>query len=334
LKFSDTTDNLQNSQESWPRYCLFGQTFASDYPFGVRLMPSDDAIDFFFTCSSEKPSFGEENLTEPTYTSPYRNQDGESILTFYNLEGYQIMHYPDIADYYLRNQSIYCHLLNPINHELAALHILPAVVSTWMELRQAVVALHASAVVVEGATITFLAHSGQGKSTLAATFVKAGYPLLTDDILLIEESDGDFQTKPGYPSMRLWPDEAVYFRGQYEDLELIQSGYDKRRVPLSDQNSKGFWDHATQLGCIYLPQRRQADDEQTDVRIEPVSKQEAVIELIRFAYTTRLSRALGRDAQRLSFFSRIAANIPIRKLSYPSGYECLPKVFSAVLEDL
>lgn len=333
MNLTNLTENNQ-IHENRPKYRLFGQTFASEYPFGNRFIPSDDSTNFIFTCSDIQPPFSQWKDTEPTYISPYRNRDGKSVLTFYDMEGYQLMRYPDIADFYLWDQRIYCHLLNPANGELATLHIFPSVVSTWMELRKGVIALHASAVVVEDATVAFLAHSGHGKSTLAATFVKAGYPLLTDDILLIEASDRGFQTQPGYPSMRLWPNEAIYFRGQYEDLEIIKAGYEKRRLPLDDQMLLGFCDRATPLGCIFLPHRRSADDDNGDVQIAPVSNVEAVIELIRYAYTTRLSRALKRDSHRLTFFSQLATNIPILRLSYPSGHECLPDVLAEVIEEL
>ena len=158
--------------------------------------------------------------------------------------------------------------------------------------------------------------------------------MLTDDILLVEDRDGVFIARPGYPFMRLWPDEAKLFRGRYEDLEHIQAGYDKRRVPVGQDSFGGFLDRATPLARIYLPQRQPAGKGSEKIRIVPLSPQGAVIDLIRFAYSSRLSEALGRNAKRLDFFARLAGQMSLHRLAYPSGHEHLPAVLSALLEDL
>ncbi len=53
-----------------------------------------------------------------------------------------------------------------------------------------------------------------GKSSLAASFMQNGHPLLTGDILPLEQNtDGAFFARPGYPIMRMWPEEALRFLG-------------------------------------------------------------------------------------------------------------------------
>src|SRR5215467_1918075 len=47
--------------------------------------------------------------------------------------------------------------------------------------------LHASAVVVDGGAVVFAGETGKGKSTLAALFAAAGYPVVTDDCLLLHQ---------------------------------------------------------------------------------------------------------------------------------------------------
>jgi hypothetical protein len=244
------------------------------------------------------------------------------------------MHYAGIADFYLYDRVIICHILDQSQQDLAALHILPAVISIWMEMKDRFVSMHASAVVVDQQAIAFLGHSRHGKSTLAATFTQAGYPLLTDDILLVEDIEGEFKARPGYPFMRLWPDEAKLFTGVYEEFEPIQKGYDKRRVPIGYQHFGKFIDRATPLGCIYLAQRRNSDEESESIHITLLPPRQAVIDLIRFAYSSRLSEALGRNDTRLDFFARLAGQVHVRRLSFPSGHKHLPAVLSALLADL
>jgi hypothetical protein len=214
------------------------------------------------------------------------------------------------------------------------IHILPGIIALWLELNRELFALHAAAVIISGKAVGFLGHSGHGKSTLAAAFTQANYPLLTDDILMVEEKDGAFFARPGYPMMRLWMNEAALFIEEPDKLDIIQSGYDKRRVPVGGNNFGSFYDQIGRLDRIYIPQRLAAGDRLTDIRIDHIPKRQAVIELIRLAYSSRLSEVLGRNAQRLNFFARLAEAVPLARLVYPSEHALLPAVRSAILEDL
>lgn len=306
---------------------------ASDYAFAGRLAPSAEDPDVIFQIVADPPVHDVWETNVPLYLSPYQNLDGQSRLSVYAMPAYYVMRYAGVADFYLFERHIFCHLLHPGHEGMAALHILPAVLSLWLEITSQVIALHASTVVAGGKAISFLAHTGRGKSTLAATFIQAGDHLLTDDITLIEDKQGIFTARPGYPSMRLWPDEAQYFRGAYEDLDIIQDGYEKRRMPVGDQTFGEFWDFITPLACIYLLQRRRSSGQPQDIRIEPLAPRQAVIELIRYSFASRINDALGRNALRLTFFSHLVQEIPLRRLSYPSGHDCLPEVRSAILQD-
>jgi hypothetical protein len=108
---------------------------------------------------------------------------------------------------------------------------LATVLSFYLQ-RQGLLVLHASTVVIDDRAVAFLSHKFSGKSTIAAALVKSGHPLLTDDILTIEERDGILIGRPGYPQMRLWPEEANNFVGHYKDLERVLPDLSKRCVPV------------------------------------------------------------------------------------------------------
>lgn len=64
-------------------------------------------------------------------------------------------------------------------------------------------ALHAAAVVVDGAAIAVAAPSGGGKSTLTAALLSAGARFLSDDIVVIEPIDDRIVAHPGPPLMNV-----------------------------------------------------------------------------------------------------------------------------------
>ncbi len=195
--------------------------------------------------------------------------------------------------------------------------------SYWFE-RRGLPTLHASAVAVNGRAVAFLSRHGGGKTGLAAALVQAGCPLLTDDLLVLEEREERWEARPAYPEMRMWPDEAAHFAGPPESLPLVQADSEKRRVAIGDGAFGSFLDASTPLACIYLASRRPETD--GGVEIQPVSRSEALIELVRHSFSPRLVEAAGLQPARLDRLARLVRAVPVRRLVYPSGFDRLPEV--------
>ena len=139
--------------------------------------------------------------------------DGGNLITVHRMDGFDVIHVANSADYYIWPEKIIAHLLNPRYRDRIEIDLLGWILSLWLELHH-VLAIHASAVVTRHGAIGFISGNRGGKSALAAAFVKGGYPLLTDDILAVGKGEGPgFFARPGYPQMRMWPDEAEYFMG-------------------------------------------------------------------------------------------------------------------------
>ena len=314
-------------------YRLFGLALDSDFPFANRLTPAVGAPDLTFTCVPSAPLPGDWEQTTPAYASPYRTDSDESTAYLYRLDGCDVLRFTRVADFYLWPDRIVCHLLDPAYDYLVEIRLLGPVLSFWLE-RRGIPALHTAAVVVEGRAVGFLSANSGGKSSLAATMMQAGYPLLTDDILPVEHSHGAFVGRAGYPQMRLWPDEARYFLGHHEGLERVHPAYSKRRVLVGTDGFGAFCDVSQPLACLYLPERRDSAEAGMEIGITPVSPRDAVIELVRHSFTPRVVEAIGLQAQRLDFFAQMVQQVPMRRLVYPSGFAHLPRVRDAILEDL
>jgi hypothetical protein len=237
------------------------------------------------------------------------------------------------TDYYIYPERIVCHVPDPTHKHTVDLYFLGPVCSFWLE-RQGIPTLHASAIVVRGQGVAFLSNSQGGKSSLAAAFVHAGYPLLTDDILPIERRGGTFVGRPGYPQMRLWRDEAEHFLGHSTDLGRVNPAYPKYRVPVGPGGFGAFCAKPTPLACLYLPERRDPTEWGKAIKISQVSPRDRVIEMVRHSFTARLAEKIGMQPSRLRLFARMVQHVPIRRLVYPSGFEHLPRIQAALLQDL
>jgi hypothetical protein len=328
-------DNPIDGSKEWPRYQIFGIKMASDYAFANRLDRASGVPDIAFCCI-DKPSAAVDldwhNL-RPTYASQRFADNGESRVSIYRPKECDVIHFAEIADFYLWPDGIISHLLDPSYRYLVEIRLLGEVFSIWLELH-GMPALHASAIVKNsngGKAAAFLSTNKGGKSVLAATLMQEGHSLLTDDILAVEERGSNFLGRPGYPQMRMWPSEAEHFLGHYQDLEIVHPRYSKRRVPVGPDGLGSFHGDAAPLAILYLPHRLQSP---TDIEIEPISPKNAVIELIRNSFSARIVEALGLSMLRMSFFSRLAMRVPMRRLVYPSGFQHLPKVREAIIADL
>lgn len=320
----------------WATYRLYGMTLSSDFAFSNRLAPGAGPPELTFICVRSAPLAGSWERVEPDYASPPGNDGGSSILVYRLGESSDecwVVRFRT-ADFYLWPGHIICHLLDPRHGYLAEIQLLGIVLALWLE-RRGVPALHASAVAVRDRAAAFLSTAGSGKSSLAMTLMQAGYPLLTDDILPVERSGGAYSGHPGYPQVRVWPEQARSFFGHHEGLDIVHPSYSKRRFPVGYGDGFGdFCEASRPLGCLYLPERRDPAIWGTRVEITAVSPLQSMMYLIAHSFAGRVVEALTMQTRRMSFFASLVGQVPVRRLLYPDGYHHLPEVRRAILADL
>jgi hypothetical protein len=319
--------------QDWPVYSLYGLKLASDFPFANRLAETTGAPDLTFRLVDAPPVAGWEADTPAYASSPELDGADESLLCVYRRDDFHILRITGVVDYYITPESITCHLLDSAYEYLAEIHFLGIAFSLWLELR-GIPALHASSVVVEGSAVAFLATNKGGKSSLAASLMQTGCPLLTDDILPLEQRGETFLVRPGYPQMRMWPDQASHFLGRYEDLGVVHPAYSKRRVPVGGDGFGTFYSDPVPLTCFYLPERRDPAEWGTDIEISFLSRMEALMSLVGQSFVPHTVEALGLQSRRLSFFTRLLSQVPVRRITYPEGYARLPQVRRDIFDDL
>lgn len=300
---------------------LFALNLASGFPFATRLAAAEGPADVTFSASSQPPVAGDWKETQPVFRSPRRTEDGESISRLHRMDDCEVLRFPRVADFFLRSGEIACHLLAPDHQALVEIRLLGPVFSYWLE-RRGLPTLHASAVDVDGRAVAFLSSNGGGKTGLAAAMMRAGCPLLTDDVLPLEDREGVFFGRPGYPQMRMWPDEAAWFLGKAEDLALVHPAFAKRRVPVGPGGLGAFQGSTLPLASLFVPERRPDGP----VEIRDVPPREAFLELVRHSFSPHLVQAAGLQAGRADLFARLVGRVPMRRLLYPSGFERLPEV--------
>ena len=191
-----------------------------------------------------------------------------------------------------------------------------------------IVCLHASAVAVGGKAIALVGFPGAGKSTTAAAFACAGFPVVSDDVVALADKGAQLFVQPGYPRVNLWPDSVRTLFGSEDALPHITPTWEKRYLPLG-QNGHHFAASPLPLGAIYILDSRESS--LTAPIIEGVPGKEAFMALVANTYVNYL---LDRDMRRTEFdvLGRVVSEVPVRRvcpLAEPSAVFTLCEVIAA-----
>ncbi|KEO88634.1 hypothetical protein EH31_16900 [Erythrobacter longus] len=190
--------------------------------------------------------------------------------------------------------------------------------------------LHGSAVVApasksgtaEDGVIAFLGLSRGGKTTLAGSFARAGFPFLTEDVIDLRLEDGTYWLKPKRSKLRLFADSARFLLGddtEFENDDLKQDVEAGKALPFAQAQAP--------LRQIFLL----GTDHAAPLSIRQLSSQEALGALMPHAFILDVT-----DKARLKgHFTRMAdlsQDIACYALDFTRDYAELPRVRSAVLE--
>lgn len=187
--------------------------------------------------------------------------------------------------------------------------------------------MHAAALVIDDKAIAFLGRKGGGKTTVAIALLGAGHRLLADDLLALHWEDGDLLANPGYPMLRLWPEQADYFLGDHVGLPLVHPAFTKRRVHLAADQ---FHSAPAPLRRIYVPQRVT----EGPVRLVPLRGRDALGVLLQSPFLGEPTHHLGLAADRFTSLARVARDIGVRSVQIPPGYERLSELVHVIEADL
>lgn len=275
----------------------------------------------YFTMMGEQSQLPINSLPFHQYTSP----DGEVWTAFHRAKTGYLLRFPDLADFEVSadGHSVICYPA-PDTTEETSRHlyfnqVLPLALSMLKKL-----VFHGSAVEVADAAIAFVAESGRGKSTLAASFAQNGFRFLTDDGLVIEHSTNGYQVLPSQPSIRLWSD---------SEEALVVNGEKTPALPFTSKSrflagaDIAFCDRPRLLRRVYYL----GDGSAETLVFQPMTGTEALMELVKHSFLLDLEERFLLA----SHFDMVAklADPPIHfRLDYSRRFENLTSVRQAIVE--
>ncbi|MFC1500042.1 hypothetical protein ACFL6T_03365 [Candidatus Zixiibacteriota bacterium] len=275
-------------------------------------------------------SFFSDLLADKSARRGWRSDEDDRFTSCVLSDGSDYLRWSGLFEFHVSSSGdvITCRSLENTPVESFQTYLLGHVLS-WALLKQQVEQLHASVVEVDGRAIGFLGDSGFGKSTLSAAFLDAGYRLLTDDLLILDEVGDGFQAHPGIARIKLDPAVAREILGG--DLGGVPMNPDTgKEVILLEAGMSVPPIKPVPVGALYILASPGDESASEGTTIKPLTPSQACVELIRNTFNTFIDDPVRLQNQ-FNFSTRVAERIPVKMLSYPRRLDLLPQVIEMII---
>lgn len=303
-------------------YSIYGVRVKSPWPLPFpELRPSGGQV--IEICERPSPYFSNRLQASP------KQPDRHLGFQFIPLpDGGIYLEVPDCLQFVVEpdGSEITFQALNGCPAEVLHAYLLGHVLSFAM-LKLGFEPLHSTVVVVNGEAVGFLGDCGYGKSSLAAAFLGAGYRLLTDDLLVVHSRNNNVWAQPGPPRIKLFPEIAEKFLGHARGTP-VNPDTAKLVIPLEPVMVA---QHPLRLSSVYVldPPANIA----SGIEISEMAPRAAFRELLANTFNDAIVTP-DRLKRQFELCTKLAANVPIRRLSYPRRLSAIDDLRRRVLADL
>ena len=195
------------------------------------------------------------------------------------------------------------------------------------------ISLHASAAVIRGNAVAFVGPGGAGKSTIVGALARGNYPILGDDVAVLEQISEEYYLRPAYPHVRLWPDSGSILFGAKDALpKLVPSceWWDKCFLDL-DQPGFRFQTEPAPIRCIFL-----LEPSSPDVQVARIDEITPLDAFARLAANTCVNYGLTTQMRAREFhaLAQLVARVVIKRLTLGKSLEWIADLGPFLEQDL
>ena len=261
----------------------------------------------------------------------WRLSNGEITISCARLEEDYFLRFPELADFWISREGdqIECFFI-PGTSEETIRHLLIDQLIPRLVAHQGRIVLHASAIKMKGGMIAFLGESGWGKSTLATSFYEHGYPLLTDDCLLLKPEIRRIVGVPSYSGARLWSDSLEAVVNDKSSVHPMAHYSSKKRLIFPNNlKNKVF---QLPLTAIFVLKSPDESKELNNVTVVPLRGAKMIMELVKHSFHLDVTDRDKISTQFETLGAVTKTSLPIYLLSYPREHTLLESVHKIIEE--
>jgi hypothetical protein len=191
-------------------------------------------------------------------------------------------------------------------------------------LQRRLLVLHGNAIKIGDGCLICVGQSQSGKSTLAAEFMKRGYPILADDVAPVDEL---CHALPGVPQIKLTRDATERLNISTKGLHAIQPNIPKFALPLDDEQ---YSSSSVPVRWVYVLSPRPNEQ----LRISRLNGMDRLPALRDNTYRGELLQAMGLLPEHLQACGRLAGRAQISELTRPEHGVMIEEIADCVLTDI
>ena len=307
------------------RYEVYGLVLASDRPL-ASLAPAARPVEPALTVRFVEPAVLHAIIRPEQATLP----EGHWIAHAFLADGRFYLHAPGVVDAILSadGRVAHCASADPVDARTVEANLLNIVLGSALTL-QGEEPLHATAVDLGGHAVAFLGPSGAGKTTLAASLIRDGATLLTDDVLrIVFADDGRAIAQPGPQRLKVLEDTAQRYTADTLSDGTFNPLSGKMMVKPSRARPAGATSGIPLRALYYLGDLPGHAAPHAAAAVA-LSGLEVMRVLLSSAMDDRNTSA-ARLARQLAFMGRLAAAVSIHALRYPRRFEAMEDVAAEI----
>lgn len=289
-------------------------------PFGLRIQSEIELPGCAYTDSNPDVIIGlgkvPKNLHNPKLTLACTQVSPNQFL----------LSLDNVARYLVENgNSITIEPVVGVGEEEIRLFLMSSVWSALL-LQRGILPLHGSCISVKDRAIVIGGYSGNGKSTLAAALMQAGYPLIADELcgVIVSENSLPF-ILPGFPQVLLWTDSLQKLGIESHGLSRVRPNMEK--YALNSGNSQMIervpFEQLYILSVINTPTYQV-------VPLKGISKVSAIVDS---TYRVQHVGGLGLNVLHFKQCTDIAKNIKVKNIERPTYPFDIPALVRLITED-
>jgi hypothetical protein len=312
------------------RYVAYGLRVAAGFPI-PRLLPGDTTAPPDLTirlATEDAAGFPSRTLDEPWYASPWADDDARVVI-LRAADGRYRMRFADGTECLVAaDGSDVAAVPGPAaTLDDLAVYLSGPLMGFVLRLRGRI-ALHASAVAVQDGAVMFVGESGAGKSTLAALLALQGWPVVTEDIAVLDLGGPRPAVLPGHPNVGLWPDMVKPLFGAADALPPLAEGWAKRGFDLL--RAGRFANQCLPLARVYLLTEAARASGPVVRNVPPAA---ATMRLLAHVYGNLILHDRLRVAE-LDAAQAVIASVPVREFGRGAAPLDPARVLAALAADL
>jgi hypothetical protein len=295
-------------------YSVFGLRLGASHRLpGLTPAAGGAPWDIVVRLGARPPAIAREpSSIDPLYVSDDRDEAGRPLLVVRRVgpAGLFWLRYADDTDFVVDHDGteIWGCWPEPWTVDDAATYLVGPVLAFALR-RRGVTCLHASAVALGTRAVVLVGPAGAGKSTLAAGFARRHVPVLSDDVVALDQDGGTFRVRPGPPRIRLWPESVTALYGAPDALPRLTPTWDKRCLDLRTRAAQPR--EPLPVAAIYVVSP--GEDPEAPARVERLSMVERLLALVANTSTNYLLDEALRGCE-FECLSEVVRRVPVRRL--------------------